>query len=550
MTMIRRLLATAILCAAISSAYAGQVTPTVQNTPGQTIYVPASRPMGASQVFDDSGNVLGTAANPLVTTGGGGGSTANQGTANTAANAWPVTLVIGGALNAVGNPIFVAPGTASTWAATQSGNWSVRLQDGSGTAITSDARGSERPLSVQVLDASGNQVTAFGGTGGTASNFGSAFPTPGTAAGFNDAAGHMDYALVDASHYLDVDVQASALPTGAATSANQPTNAALGSTTSGQTGTLGLATVNGSPPSTIYTAGQSEPLNIGVHGSLRTEQPDWVGAAASYTINTTSTCTPPTAAAGCIYIPVNDGMATLVFTATYSGGSATISLAGTVDGTNYFPINWVTTTGGTIASTFSASNSGRIRLAGLKTVAMYVSGGTSANTVGVAWEQSAAGSLTVLGEPLPNGGNTIGALTANQSVNVAEWNGAANSTSNPVYTTSLATASATAGVTPVVSAALESSHVFKGSAGNLYSVVVTTGASAGFLMIFDATSAPSNGAVTPKQCVRAPANSTVALSFNGPPETYAAGITAVFSTGANCFTKTASATAFFNGHVQ
>lgn len=52
---------------------------------------------------------------------------------------------------------------SGTIAATQSGNWSVRLQDGAGNAITSDARGSERPLSVQILDASGNQIVSFGG---------------------------------------------------------------------------------------------------------------------------------------------------------------------------------------------------------------------------------------------------------------------------------------------------------------------------------------------------------------------------------------------------
>jgi len=43
---------------------------------------------------------------------------------------------------------------------------SVRNQDGSGNALTSAARGSERALSVQVVDASGNQVTSFGGSGG------------------------------------------------------------------------------------------------------------------------------------------------------------------------------------------------------------------------------------------------------------------------------------------------------------------------------------------------------------------------------------------------
>jgi hypothetical protein len=39
---------------------------------------------------------------------------------------------------------------------------------------------------VAIVDASGNQITSFGGSGGTASNFGSAFPSSGTAAGWSD----------------------------------------------------------------------------------------------------------------------------------------------------------------------------------------------------------------------------------------------------------------------------------------------------------------------------------------------------------------------------
>ena len=73
-----------------------------------------------------------------------------------------------------------------TVAATQSGNWSTRTQDGSGNSLTSATRGAQQALSVQVVDASGNQVTSFGGSGGTASNFTSAFPSSGTAAGYSD----------------------------------------------------------------------------------------------------------------------------------------------------------------------------------------------------------------------------------------------------------------------------------------------------------------------------------------------------------------------------
>lgn len=63
----------------------------------------------------------------------------------------------------------------------------IKLQDGSGNAITSDTRGSERPLSVQILDASGNQITSFGGSGGNAAAgpTGSAVPTSADYTGFN-----------------------------------------------------------------------------------------------------------------------------------------------------------------------------------------------------------------------------------------------------------------------------------------------------------------------------------------------------------------------------
>jgi hypothetical protein len=51
-----------------------------------------------------------------------------------------------------------------TVAATQSGTWSTRTQDGSGNAVTSHLAGSSRGLDVSIIDGSGNQVTSFGGT--------------------------------------------------------------------------------------------------------------------------------------------------------------------------------------------------------------------------------------------------------------------------------------------------------------------------------------------------------------------------------------------------
>ena len=115
------------------------------------------------------------------------------------------------------------------------------------------------------------------------------------------------------------------------------------------------------------------------------------------------------------------------------------------------------------------------------------------------------------------------------------------------------TALATAGIAPVVSTAAESNHVLKGSAGNLYTLTATIGATSGYLMIFDATSLPANGAVTPKYCLPIASNGTfggTTLSWNsGPPLVFATGITAGFST-TGCFTLTASTTANFFGQVQ
>lgn len=51
---------------------------------------------------------------------------------------------------------------------------------------TGKAVGSEKAITVAIVDGSGTQVTAFSGSGGTASNFGSAIPTAGTAAGASD----------------------------------------------------------------------------------------------------------------------------------------------------------------------------------------------------------------------------------------------------------------------------------------------------------------------------------------------------------------------------
>lgn len=108
---------------------------------------------------------------------------------------------------------------------------------------------------------------------------------------------------------------------------------------------------------------------------------------------------------------------------------------------------------------------------------------------------------------------------------------------------------ANCGTTGAVTSAVASSLVLKASAGNLYSVNVVTGASAGFVMFFNATSAPGDGAVTPVYCMPIAANSGFNMANTPIPANFTTGITIVFST-TGCFTKTASATAFIAGQFQ
>lgn len=109
------------------------------------------------------------------------------------------------------------------------------------------------------------------------------------------------------------------------------------------------------------------------------------------------------------------------------------------------------------------------------------------------------------------------------------------------------TATAASGLAPSPNASATGTNILKASAGNLYGVEVTTGGTAGFLMVLDSTTVPADGAVVPKYCKVVAANSSAELSWTaGPPATFASGITIVFSS-TGCFNKTLSATAYITG---
>jgi hypothetical protein len=154
--------------------------------------------------------------------------------------------------------------------------------------------------------------------------------------------------------------------------------------------------------------------------------------------------------------------------------------------------------------------------------------------------------LVALGSPFQAGGsigNTSFGATLPTTPTVAAGNGVVPSPASE----------SAAGLIPIPSTALEANHVIKGSAGNLYSFNVSADSmlsgAAWWLMIYNATSAPSDGAVTPIKCYAFPSGTTGYSAAFTLPINLSAGITLGVST-TGCFTKTASAHAFISGDAK
>lgn len=151
--------------------------------------------------------------------------------------------------------------------------------------------------------------------------------------------------------------------------------------------------------------------------------------------------------------------------------------------------------------------------------------------------------------------NRLYVAAANQIFDGTAWTRArtilgVDGTGLGVQATTIAPVSAATGaITPTVTAAVASNLVAKASAGNLYGFHVTAGASAGYVLLFNATSLPADGAITPQGCYALAANTTLVVDLRPLPKRFATGITIGYST-TGCFTLTASATAFISADVQ
>lgn len=194
-----------------------------------------------------------------------------------------------------------------------------------------------------------------------------------------------------------------------------------------------------------------------------------------------------------------------------------------------------------------------------------ISGGTPQPVSGTFWQatQPVSGTfwqatqpVSLASQPLPTGAATETTLSGMSGKLPASLGGKTGATSLSVVaatdgfnTTQITSASSSVGTSYGVSTAVESGRVLKASAGNLYGLNVTSGASAGFVLVFNSTTVPADGAVTPVKCYPLAANTGFDLNYRASPVAFATGISVAFST-TGCFTKTASATAFISGDFK
>jgi hypothetical protein len=139
-------------------------------------------------------------------------------------------------------------------------------------------------------------------------------------------------------------------------------------------------------------------------------------------------------------------------------------------------------------------------------------------------------------------------VSRNYVFNGTSWDRSRGDTTGQ-YVVEVPSAAAAAGVAVNATSVAAGSLILKASAGNLYGYNVTSGASAGYVMIFNSATVPADGAVTPARCIPLAANTGMEVDLRGQPTFFTTGIVIVFST-TGCFSKTISATAFIAGDAK
>lgn len=163
---------------------------------------------------------------------------------------------------------------------------------------------------------------------------------------------------------------------------------------------------------------------------------------------------------------------------------------------------------------------------------------TPGTTNGVVVNSGTLTAVTAITNALPAGANVIGKVSIDQ---------ATPGTTNLVQAKIMPDATSTFCPTGDVSGALEASSVTKASPGVIYGGSGYNSGPAQFILFYNTTAVPANGAVTPLLVIKVPATSNFSFDTGRFGVFFSAGISWSNSTDASPFTKTlGAADVFFN----
>lgn len=513
-----------------------------------------------SQIVDGSGNVIASTSNNLnvqcANCSGSGVSAVDKATFTAGTSVFAPS---GGFFQttATSNPL--TNGQQGAWQLTATRAGFVNLRDASGTELGVAAA----PLQVSLANTASNgtslNVICTSGCSGGAT-FGAGFPGTGTAVGFSDGTNLVTARVGDVNNVAAATNYLNTL-TVARYNATQPTLTdtrynAFQVSSRGELlvapGTSGFA-VSATQSGTWNVTNISGTVSLPTGASTSAKQPA-LGTAGSasadvITVQGIASMTALKVDGSAVTQPIS-GSVTVSGTVTANAGTnLNTSLLALESGGNIATlVTDIGAPGATACATDTAScnqNQQLQRLAQRLTTinttlaSPFQAGGSIGNTTFAATQATAASlNATVVGT-----GTFAVQATLPTTPTIAAGNGMVSAVSSE----------SSAGSSLTVTSAIAANLVVKASAGNLYGLQVsadsTLSAAAWWIIIYNATSAPADGAITPSKCFAMPLGATSFSASWDIPVQFSTGITVGVST-TGCFTKTASTHAFISGDFK